>query len=90
VSEIRRSFDYYEHELYESPVNRLILSGGVASIPHLRHTLSDELSIKDVEVANPAESALRLGDRRGVTPLTDHPAQFVVAVGLAARGASAL
>ena len=90
VSEIRRSFDYYEHELYESPVNRLILSGGVASIPLLRHTLSEELSIKDVEVANPAESALRLGDQRGVMPLTERPAQFMVAVGLAARGAAAL
>ena len=90
VSEIRRSFDYYEHELYESPVNRLILSGGVASIPLLRHTLSEELSIKDVEVANPAESALELGDRRGVMPLTERPAQFMVAVGLAARGAAAL
>ncbi|MCX5769913.1 MAG: pilus assembly protein PilM, partial [Candidatus Hydrogenedentes bacterium] len=90
VSEIRRSFDYYEHELYESPVNRLILSGGVASIPLLRHTLSEELSIKDVEVANPAESALVLGDRRGVMPLTERPAQFMVAVGLAARGAAAL
>ena len=90
VSEIRRSFDYYEHELYESPVNRLILSGGVASIPLLRHTLSEELSIKDVDVANPAESALRMGDRRGVKPLTDRPAQFMVAVGLAARGAAAL
>ena len=90
VSEIRRSFDYYEHELYESPVNRLILSGGVASIPLLRHTLSEELSIKDVDVANPAESALQMGDRRGVMPLTERPAQFMVAVGLAARGAAAL
>lgn len=90
VSEIRRSFDYYEHELYESPVNRLILSGGVASIPLLRHTLSEELSIKDVDVANPAESALRMGDSRGVAPLMDRPAQFMVAVGLAARGAAAL
>jgi type IV pilus assembly protein PilM len=90
VSEIRRSFDYYEHELYESPVNRLILSGGVASIPLLRSTLSDELSIKDVDVANPAESALQIGDRRGVLALTERPAQFMVAVGLAARGAATL
>ena len=26
VSEIRRSFDFYEHQLYERPVNRLILT----------------------------------------------------------------
>lgn len=90
VSEIRRSFDYYEHELYESPVNRLILSGGVASIPLLRNTLSEELSIKDVEVANPAESALKLRDRRAALPLCERPAQFMVAVGLAARGAATL
>jgi len=90
VSEIRRSFDYYEHELYESPVNRLVLSGGVTSIPLLQNTLGEELGIKDVEVANPAESLLQLGDRRAVKPVVERPAQFVVAVGLAARGAAVL
>lgn len=90
VSEIRRSFDYYEHELYETPVNRLILSGGVTSIPLLQNTLSEELGIKDVEMANPAESSLQLGDRRAVKPVVERPAQFVVAVGLAARGVAIL
>jgi type IV pilus assembly protein PilM len=86
VSEIRRSFDYYEHELYENAIDRLILSGGVAHISVLSEVLSDELGLKSVEVANPVESALMLGDARTCAPLIAHPAQFMVAVGLAARG----
>ncbi|MBP8129627.1 MAG: type IV pilus assembly protein PilM [Candidatus Hydrogenedentes bacterium] len=86
VSEIRRSFDYYEHQLYEQPVSRLILSGGVAHIPILGETLMDELDIESVEVADPVASGLLLGDDRAVAPLRGRPAQFMVAIGLAARG----
>ncbi|NIA14467.1 MAG: type IV pilus assembly protein PilM [Nitrospiraceae bacterium] len=86
VNEVRRSFEYYEHELYESPVDRMILSGGVAHLSILSSTLGDELGIQGVEVANPLESALFLGDDRDVAPLAERPAQFLVAVGLAARG----
>ena len=38
VTEVRRSFDYYEHQLYEHPVDRIILCGGVANIPLIRET----------------------------------------------------
>ena len=86
VNEVRRSFEYYEHELYESPVNRMILSGGIAHLPILSSTLGEELGLQGVEVANPVESALFMGDDRDVAPLTERPAQFLVAVGLAARG----
>jgi type IV pilus assembly protein PilM len=86
VSEIRRSFDYYEHELYENPVDRLILSGGIAGLPILSNTLTEELGLQQVEVANPMESALFTGDDRAVAPLQERPAQFMVAIGLAARG----
>lgn len=86
VSEIRRSFDYYEHQLYERPVDRLILSGGVAELPAISNVLIDELGVETVEVANPATSALVLGDDFSVAPLLEHPSQFMVAVGLAARG----
>jgi type IV pilus assembly protein PilM len=90
VSEVRRSFEYYEHELYETAIGRLILSGGVAHIPVLSEVLSEELGLKAIEVANPAESALFLGDHRATAPLTQHPAQFMVAIGLAARGITEL
>jgi len=86
VNEVRRSFEYYEHELYESPVDRLILSGGVAHLPILSSTLSGELELRSVEVANPLESALFWGDDDAVAPLAERPGQFMVAVGLAARG----
>lgn len=85
VSEIRRSFDYYEQQLYEHPVERLIVSGGVAHLGLLRDTLHDELGIA-VELADPTRSALTLGPDHAVSKMVDHPAQFMVAVGLAARG----
>ena len=85
VSEIRRSFDYYEQQLYEHPVERLIVSGGVAHLGLLRDTLHDELGIA-VELADPTRSALALGPDQAVSRMVDHPAQFMVAVGLATRG----
>jgi len=85
VSEIRRSFDYYEQQLYEHPVDRLILSGGVAHLPLLRETLADELGVP-VELADPTHSALLMGPEHLVGKMLEQPAQFMVAVGLAARG----
>ena len=85
VSEIRRSFDYYEQQLYEHPVDRLIVSGGVAHLPALRETVADELAVS-VELADPSHSALVLGHEHSVAKMLEQPAQFMVAVGLAARG----
>ena len=53
IAEIRRSFDYYEHQLYERPVERGILSGGVARLSLFRDCLVDWLGIEDVEIADP-------------------------------------
>lgn len=86
VAEIRRSFDYYEHQLYESPVNRLILCGGIAHLPIIADTLMEELGVEQVEVADPTHSALVLGDDAAMGELLHYPAQFMVAIGLAARG----
>ncbi|HOZ48981.1 MAG TPA: type IV pilus assembly protein PilM [Candidatus Hydrogenedentes bacterium] len=89
ISEVRRSFDYYEHQLYERPVDRLILSGGIAHLPLLRESLAEELGVERVEVANPSESAL-LVDEEPLRTMQDHPARYMVAVGLAARGMAEL
>ncbi len=89
VGEIRRSFDYYEQQLYEHPVDRVIISGGIAQFPLIAETLTDELGIS-VEVANPLESALLLRSGSDAGVMNEQPAQFMVAVGLAARGASQL
>jgi type IV pilus assembly protein PilM len=86
VSEIRRSFDYYEHQLYERPVDRLIVSGGIAHSAVVCNVLLEELGVESVDIANPLSSALMAGDEFSMGKMTEQPAQFMVAVGLAARG----
>lgn len=86
VAEVRRSFDYYEHQLYEHPVDRIILSGGVAHLPIIREALSENLDIENVVVADPSDSALNFKKSAAMA----NPSQFMVAVGLAARGAEEL
>lgn len=86
VSEIRRSFDYYEHQLYERPVDRLIVSGGIAHSPVVCNVLLEELGVESVDTANPLSSALMSGDELSMGKMMEQPAQFMVAVGLAARG----
>jgi len=86
VTEIRRSFDYYEHQLYEKPVDRILISGGVAHLPLIHQALVEDLGVEYVVVANPAEGAIKVKRRAQQSAFDDHPAQFMVAVGLAARG----
>lgn len=90
VSEIRRSFDYYEHQLYEDPVDRMVVSGGVADMPILRQTLQEELGLDEVVVANPLDSALSVAKSAMGAAAKAQPAQFMVATGLAARGTAEL
>jgi type IV pilus assembly protein PilM len=90
VGEIRRSFDFYEQQLYERPVDRIILSGGVAHIPFLRDTMTEELGVENIEVADPATGKVELGSDSSIGQLTAHPAQYMVSVGLAARGMAEL
>ncbi len=86
ATEFRRSFDFYEHQLYEQPVTRIILSGGVATMGLIREALQYELGVDDIESARPDTSALLLGDDSSVRDLFEQPSQFMVAIGLAARG----
>ena len=88
VSEVRRSFDYYEHQLYEHPVDRIVLSGGIAHLTPIREALHNDLDIENVILANPVEGSIRMGRKAAIPQFEEHPAQFMVAVGLAARGAS--
>lgn len=90
VSEIRRSFDYYEHQLYERPVDRIILSGGIAHMPAINAALRDDLGIEDISVANFESGPIRISKHCNLPEFNEHPAQFLVAVGLAARGAAEL
>lgn len=91
IQEVRRSFDYYEHQLYERPVEHLILCGGVAHLDVVRNTLAEELGIERAETADPSRSELLTFSDNASNALTRvRPAQFMVAVGLAARGMAEL
>lgn len=90
VSEIRRSFDYYEHQLYENPVDRVVLSGGGAQHPLIRAMISEELGVDSVEIADPSASTLTLAAGNASSALYNQPSQFMVAIGLAARGVDEL
>ena len=48
------------------------------------------VGIAEVEVADPTQSALQMSSASDLGPLKDTPAQFMVAIGLAARGAADL
>jgi type IV pilus assembly protein PilM len=90
VTEIRRSFDFYEQQLYEASVDRIVLSGGGALLKVVCQTFAKEFSTKTVEVAQPEASALGLGPHAATADLRTQPAQFMVAIGLAARGMAEL
>jgi len=86
VGEIRRSFDYYEQQLYERSVKQIILSGGGAEFPPLSDIVAEELNVAALKIANPIGEQILVVDEEPVRDMLDHPAQFVVAVGLAGRG----
>lgn len=90
MNEIRRSFDYYEHQLYERPVDRVILSGGIAHLSILRDAVQDDLGIDAVQVANPFQGSVTLTGSAERDAASLLPSQYVVAVGLAARGIAEL
>lgn len=85
ATELRRSFDYYEHQLYEHPVDRVLLCGGLAKFPLLSQALEEELGFGVIELVSLGRN-LTIHNKNSVAPLLAHPAQFVVALGLAARG----
>jgi Tfp pilus assembly PilM family ATPase len=90
VTEVRRSFDYYEHQLYEHPVERIILSGGISHIPMIREALYEELGVDQILIADPSAGGISISGKVNMNRGDVHPAQYMVAVGLAARGLSEL
>lgn len=88
VSEVRRSFDFFEHQLYEKPVQRIILCGGVSCYPLIGETLVEEFNVDTVEVADLTTSEVILSHSKSLEIFKEHSAKFAVAFGLAARGLS--
>jgi Tfp pilus assembly PilM family ATPase len=89
IGEIRRSIDYYEKQLYEKSVDKLVLSGGSALFPGLDQSLADAAGVP-VEIVDPVQAFVVDENSPDVAPLMENRAQFNVAVGLAARGIEAL
>ena len=89
IGEIRRSIDYYEKQLYEKSVDKLVLSGGSALFPGLDQSLADATGVP-VEIVDPVQAFMVDESSPEVAPLMENRAQFNVAVGLAARGIEAL
>ncbi|MGC8738283.1 MAG: pilus assembly protein PilM [Candidatus Hydrogenedens sp.] len=88
VSEVRRSFDFYEHQLYEKPVKKIILCGGISCYPLIGATLVEEFDVDSVELADLTTSEVFLSNSKSLEIFKEHSAKFAVAFGLAARGLS--
>lgn len=85
IGEIKRSIDFYERQLYERPVERILLSGGTAGFLGLDQQMADTCGVA-VEISDPIE-ALVVDERSpDVQDALNHREKFAVAVGLAARG----
>jgi type IV pilus assembly protein PilM len=85
IGEIRRSIDYYEKQLYEKNVSRLVLSGGTVMFPGLDQSLADATGVP-VEIVDPVQALIIEEGSPELKDLIENRAQFSVAVGLAARG----
>jgi len=86
VSEVRRSFDFFEHQLYEKPVQRIILCGGVSCYPVIGETLVEEFNVDTVEVVELITKEVALSNSPSLNIFKEHSAKFAVAFGLTARG----
>lgn len=85
IGEIKRSIDFYERQLYERPVERILLSGGTAGFLGLDQQMADACGVA-VEVADPLEGLKVADGSPDVQDALNHREKFAVAVGLAARG----
>lgn len=86
ITEIKRSFDFYEHQLYEKPVERVILCGGASCYPLIGETLVHELNVDTVEVVDLVNDNFVFSNSQTIKLFKNHSAKFSVALGLAIRG----
>jgi len=84
VTEIRRSVEYYVNRFPESRVDRILLFGGTARLPHFAEFLGNEVGM-EVEVGDPFR---RLEIDEGSVPVEavrDNACFMPIVVGLAIR-----
>ena len=84
VREIRRSFDFYEKQLYEKPVERIYLTGGSSKFVSLPERLSEELGT-EVLPGNPFQFIMYDEAGHGANEIASRAPMLAVATGLAIR-----
>jgi len=80
VEELRRSLRYYAKQTNQSFFQKILLTGGSASLPGLTEFISEKLNVP-VEMYNPT---LQLGSE--TISSIENPWKYSVAIGLALRG----
>ena len=86
ATELRRSLDYYRSRAQGRSVDRLILTGGSASLNNFGSFLQSELQVP-VEIADPLRGLSVASKHYDPSYLKTIAPMFTVAVGLAARSA---
>lgn len=84
LSEIRRSFDFYENSIKKKPITKVILSGGSAKLKNLDRFLSDKLGVP-VSVSDPFKTIQTSLKGIDLESLQDAAPMLAVGVGLALR-----
>lgn len=84
ATEVRRSLDFYRRGHRNEEIDRIMISGGTASIPGIAAFIGGELGLP-VEVANPFEHLELDDDEVSAAFLRDVSPMCVIAVGLAMR-----
>jgi type IV pilus assembly protein PilM len=79
--EIRRSFSYYEHQMYDRSVDRVVLTGGSAMLRGLKLYLSKELETQ-VDIGDPTARVLT-GESISSEKIAAYGSGYTVAIGLA-------
>lgn len=84
ATEVRRSLDFYRRNHRNEDIDRVLLSGGTASIPGLAQFIGGEIGM-NIDVANPFEHIIVDEDEADGAYLRDVSPMCVIAVGLAMR-----
>ena len=84
LSEIRRSFDFYENSIKKKPISKVILSGGSARLKNLDRFLSDKLGVP-VSVSDPFKVIQTSLKGIDLEALQEAAPMLAVGVGLALR-----
>lgn len=84
ATEVRRSLDFYRRNHRNEDIDRVLVSGGTASIPGIAQFIGGEIGL-NVEVANPFEHIVVDEEDASAAYLHDVSPLCVIAVGLAMR-----